>query len=151
MLAMEYNLAKKHAGWLFKPILAPILAEQAQAGLIALLAGLHLGCTLAGWGSFWRCPIYAATGVPCPGCYLGQAMALILTGQPLRALALHAFAPVFLFGILLVGSAAVLPDAERRSLAEYVSRLENRTGITAWLLIALILYWGFRLLWIGFG
>lgn len=148
---MDYSLAKRSGSNLLTPLLAPILASRAQSGAIAILTGFHLLSTLMGWNIFWRCPIYAAIGLPCPGCFLGKAISLFLSGHFIAALNLHLFAPLFLIGIILVGIAAFLSQSARLTLAGMVARLESRSGITAWILIGLIFYWGLRLLWIGFG
>jgi hypothetical protein len=59
---------------------------------------------------------------------------------------MHAFAPVFLIGLLLVGAAALLPDRQRPALVSNIERLENKTALPVLLLAALFLYWLARLL-----
>jgi hypothetical protein len=94
----------------------------------------------------WPCPFLQISGIPCPGCGLTRAITLLLKGNLHASLTYHAFAPVFLLGLFLFGTVAVLPEAKRLSAIDYLEVLERRTGITVILLFALILYWLARLL-----
>lgn len=59
---------------------------------------------------------------------------------------LHAFAPVFLTALLLIAGLTVLPQKPRHWLISQFEVVERQTGITAILLIGLVLYWLVRLL-----
>lgn len=122
------------------------LLENRREGLIVVGAGaLHLGLNLVGLPG-WRCPILAATGIPCPGCGLTRASMQLIRGDFAGSFHTHAFAPVFLFAMLLMIVALVLPEAQRTNLIAKISRQEARYGITAWVLFFLMLYWAFRLI-----
>ncbi len=148
---MMKNVCKRAQAEFFTPLFAPILESKWQTYALASFAILHVGCILLGWGGFWRCPIESATGIPCPGCYLSTAIGYLLKGRWVKALETHLFAPVFLFGILLVVAVCLLPEAPRRVLVQQTARLERRTGIVAFVLAGLMVYWGLRLFWFGFG
>lgn len=119
-----------------------------RAGLIILGAGgLHLGLNLAGLPG-WVCPIRAATGIPCPGCGLTTSAMHFLRGHFVESLETHAFAPVFLLALFIMAAVLILPLNPRQRLIEFIDYLETRFGVTAWVLFALFVYWGVRL--IGF-
>lgn len=119
-----------------------------RVGLIVFLAGgLHLGLNLVGLPG-WVCPIRAATGIPCPGCGLTTSTVQLLRGNFVELFEIHAFAPVFLLVLLVMVAALILPVNPRQQLITFVDHLEARFGVTAWLLFALVVYWGVRL--IGF-
>lgn len=117
--------------------------------MVFVLAGIGLAQTvlvalrLPGW----PCAFRQATGIPCPGCGLSRALALLLRGDFPAALAFHAFAPlVAACGLLLVAAALMRKDARLR-LAQRVASLETRTGLAVWLAAAYLLYWAVRLLY----
>jgi len=132
------------AASLFRPILAPLLSERKVALLLAGIGTLQVGLVATGLPG-WPCPIKAALGVPCPGCGLSAAVVLLLRGRWSYALRVHAFAPVFLLGIMLMMMVSLLPaDLHRRAVAR-IAALERRTGIVAFLLLGLVAYWVLRL------
>ena len=62
------------------------------------------------------------------------------------ALRVHAFAPVLLLGIvLMVVVVTLLPDDSYLTAVARIAALERRTGIVAFLLLGLIVYWVLRL------
>lgn len=58
---------------------------------------------------------------------------------------MHAFAPVFLIALVVITASALSPRALAVRLANKAELIERYTGITAVLLIGLILYWLARL------
>jgi hypothetical protein len=116
------------------------------------MAGVITGACVAQVGLFaltghgWQCPIRAALGIPCPGCGLTHATMLLFQGKWRDSLSEHAFAPFFLLGLVLVAVVSLLPGKWRDSVVNLVTVVERRTGITALVLIALMGYWGIRLL-----
>jgi hypothetical protein len=130
---------------LFAPILAPLMESRAMA--ISISAAVAIQCGLTAFGvDGWQCPVLSTLGVPCPGCGLSRGVTAFARGEWLSSLTWHAFAPLFLIAFALVGAAALLPGRLRRSLITKVEALERRTGITAILLIAFVIYWLIRLL-----
>jgi hypothetical protein len=122
------------------------LLESRREGLIIFGAGaLHLGLSLAGLPA-WNCPIRAVTGLPCPGCGLTRATMQFVRGDFAGSFQTHAFAPIFLFTLLLMGIALVLPKSKRNNMIMKVAHFERRSGITAWVLSLLMFYWAFRLI-----
>lgn len=122
------------------------LLENRREGLLIVGAGAaHLGLSLAGLPG-WTCPILAATGVPCPGCGLTRATLELLRGDFLQSFQIHAFAPVFLFVLLAAAPTFVLPEVKRRLIIESISGFERRSGVVAWTLSLLMLYWAVRLI-----
>ena len=129
---------------LFSPVLSTVL-ENRRESLVLVGAGVvHLGINLAGLPG-WVCPIRSATGIPCPGCGLTTATTELMRGDVAGSLQTHAFAPIFLAVIMLLLAALILPAGPRQRLVSGLARLETRTGLTAWILLALFLYWGARL------
>ncbi len=129
------------------PLLAPLMANRptgwfivGYGGLQTLLTAFHL--------PGWPCPFLQVTGIPCPGCGFSRAIVALLSGDWSTALTFHAFAPLLLLALALLAAAVLLPDRPRRWLIGWIERVENRTGLTAVLLVGLILYWLARLLFI---
>ena len=94
----------------------------------------------------WPCPILNLFGVPCPGCGLTRAISSLVHGDLHASFSFHAFAPIFLAGIVMAGVSGVLPEKAREPLVDTVETFERRTGITLFIMIGLILYWLLRLL-----
>jgi hypothetical protein len=46
---------------------------------------------------------------------------------------------------LLIAAAVMLPASLRNKMVAGINQFERRTGMTAWVLSLLILYWGIRL------
>lgn len=130
--------------FLYSPVLSTVL-ENRKESLILVGAGIvHVGLNLAGLPG-WVCPVRAATGIPCPGCGLTTASVQLLHGDFIGSIHTHAFAPIFLALIAVMLTALILPNELRQRFVAALARLETRSGLTAWLLLALFLYWGARL------
>jgi hypothetical protein len=127
------------------PVLAQVLEHRATGVLIGVAVVVHLGLMRLALPT-WPCPVQHALGVPCPGCGLSRAIAALLRGDWHSALRLHAFAPLFLVALSLIIGMAVLPESVRRRSIAAVAHFERRTGLTALLLVALLVYWLARLL-----
>ena len=122
------------------------LLENRRDGLVIFGAGaLHLGLSLAGLPG-WSCPFLAATGIPCPGCGLTRATMALVRGDFAQSFQIHAFAPIFLFALLVMFLTLVLPESKRYNIVKKISSFESSSGITAWILSLLMLYWVFRLI-----
>jgi hypothetical protein len=72
---------------------------------------------------------------------LTRATLELLAGQWRAALSHHAFAPVLLVALAVIGGASLLPAGLRITLIDGVERIERRTGLTAVVLVGLVLYW----------
>jgi len=130
--------------WLFTPVLGPLLQNR---GVILLFTGVgvaQLALTLTGFGG-WQCPIRSTFGVTCPGCGLTRAIALLLKGSWQMAVQTHPFAPLLLIIMILMLAAITLPAAYLNKTSERVARLERKTGITAIILLSMVIYWLLRL------
>ena len=127
------------------PVLAQLLERRATGWVIGAAALAHLVLMRFDLPA-WQCTVRDAVGIPCPGCGLSRAITALLHGQWRDALTLHAFAPVILAGLVLVTGMALLPEAARRRGISAVARFEQRTGLTALLLLTLVGYWLTRLL-----
>jgi hypothetical protein len=126
------------------PVLAQVLERRALGWVIGAAALLHLGLMRFDLPA-WQCTVRDAVGLPCPGCGLSRAMTALLHGDWRAALVQHAFAPVVLAALVLVTGMALLPEAARRRGISAVTRVEQRTGLTALLLLGLVAYWLTRL------
>jgi hypothetical protein len=93
----------------------------------------------------WQCPIYETLRIICPGCGITTAMTLLLQGHWHLALQTHAFAPVILFVLIMLLIAIGLPASYLRKFSDSVKRLEQKSGITAILLLSMVVYWFLRI------
>jgi len=110
------------------------------AGTLAMVAALAI---IPAWPTVLcalpiGCPVRAVWGIPCPGCGMTRAVALLLSGDFAGSLGMHALAiPILLFlGVFALRKAGFLP-------AGLGSRLPSGTYFAA--LIALLTYHGARL------
>ncbi len=134
-----------HPEGFFTPVLAPLLLDRRLIGIF-LGVGLTL-LTLAATGlNGWQCPIRSASGITCPGCGLTTAMFLLVKGRWSAAVEMHAFAP--LFGVVLAAMvvAISLPAVYLGKLSTAVAVLERKTGLTAIIMLGMLLYWLLRVL-----
>ncbi len=129
---------------IFAPVLASLVRQRRDAAILVGVGGIQVGLHLLGWPG-WPCPVHQILGIPCPGCGLTTAVGLLLRGDWQEAVSTHAFAPVLVLAFGLIVLAAVLPEGLRQRLVDGLTRLEQRTGISAFLLVGLLLYWGLRL------
>ena len=59
---------------------------------------------------------------------------------------LHAFAPVFVVALIVIGVCTIVPRRHTQRIVAATEIAERYTGITAILLLGLIVYWLARLL-----
>ena len=128
----------------FTPVISTFVQKRTEALIFAGAGLAQVGLVYAHLPG-WPCPFNAACGIPCPGCGLSTACALLLHGQWQESLKVHAFAPFFLVGLGVVIAGCLLPEKTRNLFAQNISKFERRTGLAAWLLASLFLYWGLRL------
>jgi hypothetical protein len=128
----------------FSPLLSSVIKNRAESLALTAFAVGQVALTYNHINA-WSCPIKAVLGIPCPGCGLSRACALWLHGQWQASLQAHAFAPLFLGAVGLVAVTAVLPNDIRQVVVEKISAFERQTGVAAWLLMGLMLYWCLRL------
>jgi hypothetical protein len=129
---------------MFSPLLGALLQKRREGLALVGAGALHLGLSLAG-APGWQCPIRAVTGVPCPGCGLTAATSALLLGDWRAALSIHAFAPLFLLSFIALATVSLLPEIPRQQMVARIALIETRTGVTAWVLLSLLIYWGLRL------
>ena len=130
-------------GWFFTPVLGPLLSNRRLVGVFLGVGLIQLALVATGIGG-WQCPIRSTIGASCPGCGLSTAMALLVKGRWAAAIKMHAFAPLFLLVLVLVATGIMLPRQYLAKLSTTVSLLECKTGITATIVLGLILYWLLR-------
>lgn len=126
------------------PILASIIRDRPVALAISGFAVVQEILVLTGLPG-WPCPMLHVLGIPCPGCGLSRAIGALLRGDWNTMVTFHLFAPIFVVGLFLVAVAAILPEKPRQQMRTYVEMIERRSGVTALLLIGLMLYWVARL------
>lgn len=132
---------------LFSPTLASMMEKRHEALLLGGLAALQFGVVTAGLPG-WPCPFKAAFGIPCPGCGMSTSVSSLLHGDILGAFTTHAFAPIFFIALVFVLTVSILPQPIRATIIQKVAKIEKQTGVTIFLMVGLMLYWGFRLLWL---
>lgn len=128
-----------------QPVLAIILRSRVTCALISAAAFVQISLVSVGLPG-WRSPFHVFLGIPDPGCGITRAIVFLLRGDWQKALVYHAFAPLFVIALGMIGLAAFLPDQIRDQIAAWIEEIENRTGLTAVLLIGLVIYWLARLL-----
>jgi len=130
---------------LFKPVLSTILRDRRLSSIICGAALLQLLLTLLRVPG-WTCPVFHTFGIPCPGCGMTRATVFLFRGNWKEAITLHAFAPLFLVALMLIGFATLGPRPQIERVIARTEALERYTGITTLLLGGLIVYWLARLL-----
>jgi len=106
---------------------------------------MHVGTTYFSLPG-WQCPIFQATGIPCPGCGLSRAIIILLSGDWQRALQLHIFAPVVLLVTLVSFIVTFLPEGRRQWTIKKIEQIEMKTGVSFVILVSIVLYWVIRLI-----
>ncbi|CAB1072484.1 hypothetical protein D1AOALGA4SA_1589 [Olavius algarvensis Delta 1 endosymbiont] len=129
---------------IFTPILAPLLQDRQLIGIFLTFGIAQLVLVFTGITG-WQCPVYGTLGVICPGCGMSNAMASLLQGHWQTAVQTHAFAPAILIVLMMLLTAIGLPAAHLKKLSNSVERLEQKSGITAILLLSMLVYWLLRL------
>lgn len=130
--------------WFFTPVLAPLLQNRMLVSGLSALAILQVGLTILGLPG-WRCPLELLLGLPCPGCGMTTALALLFKGSWQSAIHVHAFSPLFLILILILAVNGALPAGYHHKFAHAINSLEKRTGITIIVIGGMIGYWVIRL------
>ena len=128
----------------FSPAFSTLLEHRLEGTILVGVGVLQVGLHLLGLPG-WACPFKAVFGIPCPGCGLTLAMDELLHGHVLDSLHTHAFAPIFLAAFMAILVSILLPERQRNTFVAAISRLEKRTGLTAWVITGLMLYWVIRL------
>ena len=117
----------------------PICVALSSTGMV------HLGLVALDLPS-WECPIWHRLGVPCPSCGLSRAIAALIQGDMVRALTIHAFAPIAVLVMMLVIYASVVSKHRRMPLSRWLERIERKTCVSAIALGLFLIYWLVRLL-----
>jgi hypothetical protein len=138
------SVRTRFSAWFFTPALAPFMQQRSFLIFLAGIAIIQVGLTAAGWPG-WQCPIYSASGIPCPGCGLSRAMALFIQGHWQAALGMHALAPIFLIATMFFAAVAAMPRRLQQTVLMWVADLEKRTGIMIIVMAAVFIYWGLRI------
>jgi hypothetical protein len=138
------NLESKFNRTWFSPVFSQILGHRLEGTIIAGVGALQVGLHLLGLPG-WACPFKAVFGIPCPGCGLTVAMDELLHGHLLTSLRTHAFAPIFLAAFVTILVSLLLPEKQRQKMTATIAQWESHTGLTAWVLTGLMLYWAIRL------
>jgi hypothetical protein len=129
----------------FTPVLAPLLQNRWLTRIFVIFGAAQLLLVYTGV-SGWQCPIYVTLGVSCPGCGMTAAMAELLRGHWQLAVQTHAFAPVILIVLMLMMLSVVLPASFLRNFSGSLERLEQKSGISAILLLSMVIYWLLRII-----
>jgi hypothetical protein len=113
-------------------------------------ASLWAGALALGWHfDLLPCPWASLLGIPCPGCGLGRAAALLLRGELGSALLLHPLSPVLVPLVLATAARAAFVHVRgASSVAPPVSPALRRWQSTLGCLLAglVLALWGARFL-----
>jgi hypothetical protein len=126
------------------PVLAPVLKNRWLIGIFVAFGIVQIVLVYSGLTG-WQCPVYQSLGVICPGCGMTTAMAMLLKGHWQLAVQTHAFAPIILIVLMLMLVSIVLPAPYLKRFSFRVKRLEQKTGLTAILLLSMVIYWLLRI------
>jgi hypothetical protein len=127
------------------PVLGPLMRNRWACVLIATVIVVQFLLTTAG-AVAWQCPLKSTLGIECPACGLTRAMVLFGRGHWKAAIALHAFAPLFLgAGIFLVVS-SILPSGLQQKIADQIAAFERLSGIVGLLMLGMLGYWILRII-----
>jgi hypothetical protein len=116
------------------------------------LVGGILGYGILEWSGLpvWKCPFFAAVGIPCPGCGLTRALVALWHHDFALAWVIHPFswivAPVAIAALV----AAALPRGQRIPLARRVASWERFWMPGWWFTVSLLGFWFYRLALDGF-
>jgi uncharacterized membrane protein len=72
-------------------------------------------------------------------------MALFIQGKWQTAIEVHAFAPLLAVAVGFLAITAIMPRSLHRQAARRVATWEKRSGIVAFVVLAMLIYWGLRL------
>jgi len=133
----------RSSNWFFTPVLAPLLQNRRLICIFTTVGIAQLILVATGWNG-WQCPIRSAFGIICPGCGLSTAMTLLVKGHWAEAVQMHVFAPLFLMVLVFMATAIALPAVYLKRLSAGVAALERKTGITAIMMLGMVLYWLLR-------
>jgi hypothetical protein len=134
-----------HKNWFFAPVLCSMLHKRWVVLLFAGFGAVQVSLAISGLPG-WQCPIRSTLGVRCPGCGMTTAIAMLFNGEWRIALQTHAFAPLLLIVWPFMLAAAALPSHLLDQISIHVAWLEQKTGITAIVLLSMVIYWLLRVL-----
>lgn len=75
-----------------------------------------------------------------------RATLFLFRGDLKQALTMHAYAPIFVIGLIVIALCTIAPRNYVERIVTRTEALESYTGITTLLLSGLIVYWLARLL-----
>jgi hypothetical protein len=128
----------------FSPVFSSLIQNRTEGLVIVGALTLQTGLHMAGLPG-WACPFKSLTGIPCPGCGLTAATGQLFAGKWAESIQTHAFASIFVFAFFVAAIGLFLPRKQRKSMLDWIATFEQRTGITALILVALLVYWVIRL------
>ncbi|MGB5745896.1 MAG: DUF2752 domain-containing protein [Desulfobacterales bacterium] len=134
----------RHLDWFFTPVLAPLLLNRRLIGIFIGVGVTQLILVATGLNG-WQCPIKSTFGIICPGCGMTTAMTLLVRGQWAAAVGIHAYAPLFIVILASMMASILLPAVYLKKFSTTMAILERKTGITAIMMLGMVLYWLLRI------
>ena len=122
------------------PVIAPIMRERPTAFILALIPLVFV--VLDATDVFhWKCPFFAFTNLPCPGCGMTHAVMSLVQLELSDAIEVHPLSPLLLLGWLAWVIISIVPSKQRLFTIEKIEFLERKSGVV-YLILALFIVFG---------
>jgi hypothetical protein len=73
-------------------------------------------------------------------------MVLLIQGHWQASFHTHAFAPIFLIGVMVLTIISITPKKFQQKATHWTTEFEKRTGVVAVLMVTMLTYWFFRMI-----
>ena len=128
----------------FTLLLTPLLSNRTLCRVTLGFSMVHLAIVSLGLPS-WPCPLRHGLGLPCPGCGLTRAIKALSVGDWQQAMAIHAFAPLAVVVLILMGYVSIAPAKHWQWIIKYCRLAEQKTHLSAAIITLFVAYWLIRL------